>query len=66
MMRRIDWSTAPAVGAAPHAEDEEEEEELPPNVCTLVRWHLRNLRNVQAWLRTCGPHPSDRATCLWP
>ncbi|KAG2483597.1 hypothetical protein HYH03_017539 [Edaphochlamys debaryana] len=44
MMRRIDWSTAPAPGKDVGAE-EEDDEELPPNVCTLV-WQGTVLRRA--------------------
>lgn len=44
MMRRIDWSTAPATAPPPggsrdangDAAMEDEDEDAPPNVCTLV------------------------------
>ncbi|KAG2437008.1 hypothetical protein HYH02_011440 [Chlamydomonas schloesseri] len=53
MMRRIDWSTAPATapqpgggrGADGDADMEDEDEEAPPNVCTLV-WQGTVLRRA--------------------
>ncbi|GFR42882.1 hypothetical protein Agub_g3874 [Astrephomene gubernaculifera] len=59
MMRRIDWSSAPAVAAGAagagrggggmgddeDAEEEEEEERPPPNICTLV-WQGTVLRRA--------------------
>ncbi|GLI69699.1 hypothetical protein VaNZ11_014388 [Volvox africanus] len=54
MMRRIDWSTAPAVGRpagrdpngdAAMGDADEEEDRLPPNICTLV-WQGTVLRRA--------------------
>ncbi|PNW79461.1 hypothetical protein CHLRE_09g416000v5 [Chlamydomonas reinhardtii] len=59
MMRRIDWSTAPATAPPPggsrdangDAAMEDEDEDAPPNVCTLV-WQGTVLRRAFVGFRT--------------